>query len=506
MVFLDREHRPLSQSAIWDWQRRYFDEQGIRAWSDAVVPQYITSNPWIATAYAHVVAGWLRDLGDTLDAGEPLNVIELGCGSGRFGALFARKLPELAPDVRTRYVYTDFTEYNLDILRSHPSLQRGVDEGQIDFARFDVENDRELRLTHSGDVLGGGTARNPMIVIANYVFDGIRSDCFRVTADGTLEEVLVRAQRDDEDGPFTFSREPRPAADAVYDDPLWNGILDSYRRTFAGTDLLFPRAALTSLRHLHEISGGRLLLISGDKGYVHEDSLRDGMEPQLSMHGSFSMMVNYHAVGQWVAAAEGRFLHTAHRVSALQVIAAVFDDRRRGPWRETELAFGEWIERRAPGDFFELKRAVQTNYETFTLPQLISLIRLSEWDHVVFLGAMTAIMARVENVTTAERAELAAVARNVWSTYFPIREQVDVAFYAALLLLAVDEAAEAIAMFEESIRWYGPDAATSMNLAVCYRVLGRIPEALEHAREALQSDSKMETALTLVKEIESLRL
>lgn len=78
-----------------------------------------------------MVFGWLRDClaggddsaGDTfpsLDPSQPVYIVELGCGSGRFGYLFLIKLLDMLgrsvlQDVAIKYIYTDFTEYHLDI-------------------------------------------------------------------------------------------------------------------------------------------------------------------------------------------------------------------------------------------------------------------------------------------------------------------------------------------------------------------------------------------------------
>jgi SAM-dependent methyltransferase len=502
---LDAEYRPLSQSSLWDWQRNYYDEQGIRAWSDAVVPQYITSNAWIATSYAQVVAAWIRDEAASLDPGAPVDIIELGCGSGRFGYLFLRRLRELVRGIRVRYVYTDFTDYNLDILRSHPSLQPLVEEGAIDFARFDVENDRELQLSNSGDVLRAGSSRNPLVVLANYVFDALRNDCFRVTPDSELQSVLVRAETTPgETGEqFVLSCDAQTLDAPPYGDDSWNAILETYRRLFPGSVVLFPRGALTALDHLREISGGRMLLVSGDKGYVQEDAVRAGSEPHLAQHGSFSMMVNYHALGQWTRAIGGRFLQTTHRFAPLHIVASVFGGTSSFSPPEVDFAFDAWIERRGPADFFLIKQATQAKYDAFTVHQLIAMIRFSGWDHVIFLAAFETLIRLAEDASEAERAELGVVAHKVWETYFPLREPVDLPFHAAALLFAAGRPADAAALFEESIRWYGPDSGTSMNLALCHAALERFPEALELAREALEMDSEMESARELIATIES---
>ena len=53
----------LSESLLWRFQKTFFDALGDRAWTDGIVPHYITGNGWIADAYAKVVLGWLRDHG-----------------------------------------------------------------------------------------------------------------------------------------------------------------------------------------------------------------------------------------------------------------------------------------------------------------------------------------------------------------------------------------------------------------------------------------------------------
>ncbi|RPJ00726.1 MAG: hypothetical protein EHM39_04430, partial [Chloroflexi bacterium] len=107
---------PLSKSLLWALQARYFRDQGIAAWSSNTVPSYITSNPSIAHAYARVVFGYLRDLLPTLDTSQPVYLLELGAGSGRFAFYFLRRLRELlewVPGVRVCYVLSDYARRNV---------------------------------------------------------------------------------------------------------------------------------------------------------------------------------------------------------------------------------------------------------------------------------------------------------------------------------------------------------------------------------------------------------
>src|SRR5438067_7126058 len=76
-VILEQDQR-LSQSLLWTLQRAFFDRQGIAAWSRGIVPHYITSNTYIARAYAGVVCGFLRDWRPALDPRQRVYIVELG--------------------------------------------------------------------------------------------------------------------------------------------------------------------------------------------------------------------------------------------------------------------------------------------------------------------------------------------------------------------------------------------------------------------------------------------
>lgn len=53
--------------------------------SSGAVPHFITSNTFIAKAYARVIKSWIRDIRHRLDMNQPLYIIELGTGSGKVG-------------------------------------------------------------------------------------------------------------------------------------------------------------------------------------------------------------------------------------------------------------------------------------------------------------------------------------------------------------------------------------------------------------------------------------
>ncbi|HLJ29314.1 MAG TPA: hypothetical protein VKY85_21585 [Candidatus Angelobacter sp.] len=87
---------PLSQSVIWRLQREFYVQRGLKAWTEDMVPNFITNNPFIAEIYARIVFSFLTDCaGPEPSPANPLRILELGAGVGKFSYLFLRHLMPL---------------------------------------------------------------------------------------------------------------------------------------------------------------------------------------------------------------------------------------------------------------------------------------------------------------------------------------------------------------------------------------------------------------------------
>jgi hypothetical protein len=482
----------LSRSGLWQLQRAYFEDEGLAAWGDGAVPHFITCNPFIARSYARVIVGFLRDArarGEIGAGGAPIHIVELGAGSGRLGWHILRALARLEghpalDGIAIRYVLTDFADRTIEAWRSNPRLRPLVAAGRLDFARFDLERDETITLCESGDVIGPGTLAAPLVVIANYVFDSVPQDAFYVE-DGTLHESLVtvsaaatgRAGDDSEAGPFglfdiAYERRPTEAA-GYYDDPAWNRILDGYRRTLDGAAVSFPCAGLDAIRRLRALSAARTLLLTGDKGHDRGASIVGVADPVLSVHGSFSLMVNYHAIAEYVRGAGGTALQTEHPRDLLNVCAFLL-----GPGaddcRETRQAFADAIDAWGPHEYFRLKKGLDQIPSGWTLAQLLSVLALSGWDARVLEAHYERLLHAIEETppTGADSDDLMRAIRAIWDAYLPIGEEHDVAFQLATLLCKVEAWAEAVPFLQSSLDSHGPHPATYFNLALCHQRLG----------------------------------
>jgi tetratricopeptide (TPR) repeat protein len=514
--FLLEENQRFSESLLWQLQRKYFEQQGIEAWRQGAVPHYITSNPHIANAYAQVVLGFLRDCyatSDHKDAGvavidpdRPIYILELGSGSGRFAYHFMKKFhaayaQSSLGNNSVKYILTDFTEQNLNYWQGHRSLQPYLEKGLLDLACFDAENDRSITLSQSGQTLEPDCSSNPMIVIANYVLDTIPQDLFLIE-NGKITESLVtlaspRREPDLNDAEILSELEVSYTQRAIdggfYDDPGFAELLKEYQQTLTDTYLLFPHVALRCLNHLRRLCDDRLLLLSGDKGFSREEDLLFRAEPGIVMHGSFSLMVNYHAIGQYVQQQGGKYLTTPYLHNSLNICAAVFGTHP-DHYPETSLAFDFAIVQNNPDDFFSLRQILADHYDALSIEQILAYLRLSGWDGAVFMDCFSAITAKLENLPSSMQEELLWAARNIWENYYPIGEQRDLPFYLGILLYTMEYFPEALEYLEQSRQIYGDDPNTLYNMGLCYYRLRQLDRAMECVTQALKQNPEYEAA------------
>jgi hypothetical protein len=461
--------RRFAESLLWKCQRDYFAHEGAAAWRASGVPHRITTNPLIARAYARVVLGWLQDgersasakapPAPRFDLDDPVTIIELGAGTGRFAYHFLQSFwpagrAPVPGELAIRYVMTDFAEKNLDAWRAHPSLQPYIDSGVLDFALFDAERPEPLRLRNSGDTLTAGSLRNPPVIIANYFFDSIPSDIFTVKA-GRLHEtrVTLSSSRPEPDlldpdliSRLTISFEHHPAS-PCYDDPHANGVLEDYRSRLSEATFLFPCAALRCIRHLRELSGGALLLLSTDKGYDRERALIKQAGPGLALHGSFSVMVNYHAMARYVLGLGGQVLRSSYEHAHLTTMGFVLG-LSRDSTACTTRAFEDMVQCFNPGDFHVIRRILASGYARMSVDEILAFHRLSGGDATLLTASVEALIERVEEAPQSAKDGLCLAAVEAWTRAFAGDDEQDLAVCLASLLERAGYAGEAIGILD----------------------------------------------------------
>ena len=477
-------YRRLSESPVWSAQRRFYERAGIEAWRTATVPHHVTSNVALATAYARVVLGFLRD-GPRPSRREPLTIVELGAGSGRFTFLLLRALEAL--EIPVRYVMTDVAEATLDFWRTHEALAPFLRDGRLEVARFDAEHDDRLVLERARRTIAPGTPAARLVVVANYVFSGLRQDAFAVRA-GRVHDYLAattlppRSRGNAADVSFSWRMGTR--AGAPYQEDELNAILREDATTKSARRLLFPVAALRCLTRLAAFAREDLLVLAADRGTTEEaEAVVLGADLGLGRHGAVSFPVSFRALRAWVARRGGQALRPPPGHRHVHVAGFLLGSREH-TWPETRLAYDKAVAGKGPDELYALRRRLSNGATQLRPPELIALMRLCGHDPRVVGECVRPLWPYLADAGPALRENVRDAVLSAWPNYFHLGEAHDLAFSLALLLYEVRAYAQARTLFEESLRLYGEHGATLWNLGLCYVVLGRPDEAIASFQRA----------------------
>jgi hypothetical protein len=299
---------------------------------------------------------------------------------------------------------------------------------------------------------------NPLVVIANYVFDSIPADAFAVRG-GALEECLV-------DADFRFER--RATGAGHYGDEDLDALLERYRTSLDDTVFTVPTTALGALRRLRELAGDRLLLLAADKALSTEEALAYREEPEPARHsGAFSLMVNFHALGHYARRHGGELLHGGDRHEALDVGALVF-----GPAAGARTAYQDAIERFGPGDLATLTAGVERAAEHLGVAEIVALLRLSGWDATTLHGVLGPLRDQAADADPATQEDLRFALFETYDRHFAVSGDPDLPFAIGLLLYELQDYEDAIEFFEASLEQHGHDPATERNIEQCEAMLG----------------------------------
>jgi tetratricopeptide (TPR) repeat protein len=486
-----------------------------------------------------------------LDPNEPLYIIELGTGSGKFSFFMLKALEEMQavcdfPLQKIVYVMTDFTENNFNFWRDHPSLKKYFESGQLDAGIFDAVNDTTIHLWRQKTVLGPGTCKNPICIVANYLFDTLYHDIFQVDG-GDLMEGLVSVGSKNATEPDPLEPDIIQRLDNHYkynkispsyynseegDEPHFRRILkwykDNFKNTAQGASILMPIGALRALRRLAALSGNRALVLSGDKGNNNPEQFIGLMDPHIAVHGSFSLMVNYHAIGAWFTSKGGFALHNPQEEASLKCSCFVLhpdfdadadlseasdaswmgdalaqrDAARAAAFPHLHRAFEDAINIFGPNDFFVLQKSIKEDTPNPPLRTVVALLKLGDWDPDVFFKFRDVILNHAPNCGQKLRNDLCRGIPRVWENYYLMDMDKDIAFEIGRFYYGIRDYANALKFYTISVETVGQHHVTFHNQGLCFYSLGKLETALEHFQKALKMNADYEKARSWIEKVE----
>jgi tetratricopeptide (TPR) repeat protein len=512
MTGKEGQHYRFSEAPIWDLQRAYYEEQGLKAWNNNQVPQYITSNPMIATAYAEMIFGFLQDRAGQGHFSETVTILELGAGAGRLAFHILTKLCEIIDYAETslppfRYVMSDLPVKNITSWQQHPSLLPFVEQGILDFARFDAVQDTELYLEHAKLSIRPGDLQQPLLLVANYFFDSIPQELIYVDEGKIFEcEVSIQYSKDaDSDNPSDVlgtiipQYHYRRGASYEAEDYPYHDVIKLYQQKLEDSHILFPVVGLTCLERLARLSTEGFVLLTADKGDHRIENWEFAEPPMLIHHGSFSLTANYHAIQHTLEQKGAHSLFTTHHYKNLNIGCILMLEAPMS-YTNTRLGYKRFIERFGPDDFFSMKEWMDQQLDKMGLQQILAFWRLGGYEAEWFIHCAEQISELLPDASDEEMLDLQRGIHLMWTGYYPLEQSYDLSLDAGLLLYEMDKFEEALVYLERSIHinTEEPLAAVLYSMAICNYELGAEGAALEYGRRALTVEPDNEVVLELI--------
>ncbi len=509
------ENKRLSECLLWQMQRDYFDQQGINAWVNQV-PFYITSNPFIAKVYAKIVIRFIRDWVTKHPEAKkhPFYILELGTGSGRFSFYALKAIHELKQefgmdDINILYIMSDFTVHNLEYHQTHPALLPYIDKGLVDFAIYDMETDKHIHLIRSNLELDAKTLVNPLSIFANYIFDTVSQDSFSVE-NGKLYELKVSLSTEADNlqnnkpidwQKITIDRHAHEIHGNYYNDPQLDSLLDAYKNNLIDTSFLIPIGAIRALNILKQLTADNFFLIASDKAYSEMAALENLAHPSFAFHGSFSMMVNFHAIGNYLLNSGGDFFPQSVRRG---IKTCVFSSGFRfSELPETPHAVKEYINGFSPADYFNYHRHMTDVVDKSDLDVLASHLQLSEWDPYIF----SRMSSRISSIEEGDSDSIKFLTNNmhkIAENYYYMPKSDCVLFEIGVFYHSIKNYEAAQGYYKQAEQYIGENFGLLYNMALCLHHLEKNTEALTYFRRSVELDTDSKEAKEWVSYLEKM--
>mgnify|MGYP003584396426 CR=1 FL=1 len=481
---------PISQSGLWKIQQDYYRDLGVAAWDDKT-PYHLTNSQVFTDTYADLIVAYLQDHPPNLE--QPLYLLELGSGTGRFAYQLVRDLrrklqyfPELSP-LRFCLVLSDIVRDNLEFWKTHERLNAVADS--VDFSILEPGREDCLFLEKAGQRLHPGA--NPLFVLANYVFDSMPHDEFRFSPQG-LEECLVELM------PLPNPKHSTPSRLDIRDvevrriyaplseryTPQLQAVLDHYASRLREGAFTIPVAALECLERLRQL--GSLILLSSDRGFTAIDRMTVYPAHPYSLHeGCFSHMVNYHALSLGFRTA---LMTRRELLDGVQT--CLMGDFVLGP--QLRYAFEERFARtnalNHANEMFAPFRG-KTNLRT-----LLGFLRLNLNDPNALAAVGKQIPQHMVSYSYGERLELLAALEDIWANDFYFRGAPNSTFWLAHIYDALHLWDRALWFYEKTAERQGVDAMLLVFQAGCLQRLNLREQAIVRYNRALELVPEMPEA------------
>ena len=123
------------------------------------------------------------------------------------------------------------------------------------------------------------------------------------------------------------------------------------------------------------------MLLLSDKGTSDPNTFMSTGDPYIAVHGSISMMANYHAAGLWFSQHGGVHYHNPQHDGGIRISCFIstedgtskdsvinsditkYNNQQKSEWSEFSSAFNEYVLEFGPTDFYTLHKLISNSIQ-----------------------------------------------------------------------------------------------------------------------------------------------
>ncbi|CAN0433470.1 unnamed protein product, partial [Ectocarpus sp. 8 AP-2014] len=170
------------------------------------------------------------------------------------------------------------------------------------------------------------------------------------------------------------------------------------------------------------------------------------------------------------------------------------DSERSSQFPHLEAAFRTNVEQFGPNDFFVMQKCMKEDAATPTLKSVVALLKLGDWDPDVFYKFRDTILNQVSTAVTKLKKDLCRGIPRVWSNYYMLDKDKDVAFEIGRFYYGIREYENALGFYRDSSESVGQHHVTFHNMGLCYYSMGDLHQAKINFELALDMNANYEKA------------
>jgi tetratricopeptide (TPR) repeat protein len=272
-------------------------------------------------------------------------------------------------------------------------------------------------------------------------------------------------------------------SDSYYPNKHINEILNYYAVGHKDINFLMPIGAMRAILSLMDISKNKLLLLSSDKAYSHAEELLNSDGPSFAFHGSFSLMVNLHAIGEFVKKFNGDVLHQSLRRGLKTSLFLIGQNLNDLP--ETKQAFMDYSDYYGPADYLNCHQMLKPLADTINMSTLASHLFFCRWDPYVLKFFCKKICENISTEPDSSRQTFIEGFEKAAELFYYSPGCDNMFFEIGYFFHIIKHYEKAINYYNQAIHYFGEQSSTLSNIGHCLYYMNKKVAALGQFEKAL---------------------